>query len=114
LPDKATKFDHAHLSKFASGAIDPRSGEPFDPTLDLIDALCEEFRLPRPVHFARTFNEAIEQMRIAEHYDKKMPLELAEEAEVTPFPKPDERKRRKRTAHTAATTHATKRKTRSA
>jgi hypothetical protein len=112
LPEKG-KFDHAHLSKFASGAIDQRTGEPFDPTLDLIQALCEEFRLPPPVHFARSYNESVEQMRIAEKYDAVPVAHVATDNDLTPLPKPD--KRRKRPTHVTATAHPiAKRKTRSA
>lgn len=100
--DDRDKFDHGHLSKFASGALDPRTGEPYDVSLDLIEALCKEFRLPRPVFFARSYNEAAKMEAVAEAHDSIPVEEFTPEASLTPIPTAEERRRRKRSGAASA------------
>lgn len=54
-------FDHGTLSNVVHGKQDP--------TIDLIEAICEEFRLPPPVFFPRTVKEAMAMFDLKTAYD---------------------------------------------
>jgi len=114
LPDKP-KFDHAHLTKFAAASINPRTGRAFDPSLDLIEAICREYRLPPPLFFARSYNEAVHILGTSERYDR-VPVESPPASDVTPLPKIEERARRRKSPqqNVAVKPATAKRRTRSA
>jgi hypothetical protein len=85
-------FDHSFLSRFGHGKAEP--------TLDLIDALCAEFtRLPRPMFFARTYEEAVHLQVTAERYGAKLSFPSSHDSPVTALPSRSRRKVPTQAAH---------------
>ena len=86
------KFDHATISRFASGTLNPKTQAPYDPTFELVDALCAEFsRLPRPLFFARNYEEAVHLQVTAERYG--VSTYNSDDTTVSPLPITRGRKR---------------------
>jgi hypothetical protein len=91
LAGRKKAWTHTSLSRFKNGH------EPV--TLELATALCKKYRLPPPVFFPRSFNEAVEMLEAVDKYDAII-LDTDEdakpkdpEAKVIPMPrKPRERK----------------------
>lgn len=68
---RVVPWTHGVLSRFAAG----KGGA----TLELAQALCLMYsRLPPPVIFPRTYEEAIEMMAVTERYDSFVPVDGAE------------------------------------
>lgn len=87
-------FPHTSLSRFATGVLNPQTGAPYPVTYELINALCAEFsRLPPPIAFARSYEEAVHMQGVAERYDR-ISVEETPPATVVPIPKSDDRRRR--------------------
>lgn len=59
---RSKPWTHTSLSNFVAGR------EPV--TLELARALSKEYRLPPPVHFCRSYNEALEILFVIEKYDE--------------------------------------------
>lgn len=97
------KFDHSLLSRFASGSPDPRTGREAEPTFDLLEALCAEFtRLPRPLFFARSYEEAVHMQVTMERYDSI----VGDNDEVPVLALPTGKSRRRVAAASSAKEHA--------
>lgn len=86
-------FPHTTLSRFANRTLNPLTRQPYPVTFELIRALCAEFsRLPLPIYFARSYEEAVHMQSVAERYDS---ISLPDEpAPIVPLPRPDDRRRR--------------------
>lgn len=112
---RKSPFDHGGISRFATGAVDPKTDRPYGVTLEFVEALCTEFtRLPRPVFFPNTYEEAVHMQSVAERYENV--VESSTEAAVVPLPQRDDRRRRKRKgdAHAPMQVEATRRRARGA
>jgi hypothetical protein len=87
---RADPFSHSQLSRFRSGKIGA--------TLELAEALCAEFtRLPRPVFFPQSYEEAVHHSSVVDRYARGAE-DRAEPAAVVALPKPGERAPRRKRA----------------
>lgn len=97
---RTTPFDKALISRLRAGTATI--------TLELVDALCAEYRtLPKPVFFARSYSEAAHLSRAVDDYENTVGADVDEEAPIVTLP---ERKRRKRNTVGSETVSTPKRR----
>jgi hypothetical protein len=98
--ERKQPFPHTTIGRFANKTSNPLTKQPYPVTYELVLALCAEYsRLPEPIFFPRSYEEAVSMHGVAERYDG-IPVEEApaEEAAVVALPKSDDRRRRGRSA----------------